>query len=105
MEASVSRQQAYRTQDVSINQNTLAETGYSFKNKCLSKVNTNGLLTSPLTEILNFKLIVCMVRVTKIQEIELRISYFILSYTGFKLWAISGNETCSLVNNVCGKNS
>jgi len=46
-----------------------------------------------------------MVRVTKIQEIELRISYFILSYTGFKLWTISGDKTCSLVNNVCGKNS
>jgi len=44
-----------------------------------------------------------MVRVTKIQKIEFWISKFILSYTGFKLWAISCNKTCSFVNNICEK--
>ena len=39
VEVPVSRQQAYQTQAISINRITLAETGYSLKNKCLSKVN------------------------------------------------------------------
>lgn len=52
--------------------------------------SSRGLLCFTLFELADFVPVVRMVRIVGIQEIELRVIYFILTNSSFKFWTISG---------------
>lgn len=56
--------------------------------------------TSSFPDLLDFMLIISMVWIPRVEEIELRISKFILTNPSLKLWPITSYEACGLVNNV-----
>lgn len=60
-----------------------------------------SLHTFSFSEFLDLVLVVCMVGVSRVQKVELGIILFILTDTGFKLGAISGNEARCFVDNIC----
>lgn len=60
----------------------------------------NVRLTFPLPDLPDFVLVVGVVRVPRVEEVELGVAQLILPDTRFKLRPISGYEACCLVNNV-----
>ena len=56
--------------------------------------------TSSFFELRNFVLVVAMIGIWGLQEVEFWVVHFILPNSVFKLWTISGDKACSLVNNV-----
>lgn len=54
--------------------------------------SSRGLLCFTLFELADFVPVVCMVRIIGVQEIELRVIYFILTNSSFKFWTISGEK-------------
>lgn len=50
--------------------------------------------------VVDLVLVVSMVRITRIEKVKFRVVLFMLPDPSLKLWAISCNEICSLVNNV-----
>lgn len=57
-------------------------------------------LTFPFAELIHFMLIVQMVRITWIQEVELRVTQFVLPNTRFEFRPISSNETGSFIDDI-----
>lgn len=75
--------------------------------KTIVKLNTYftvitniNFLTFSFSKIVDFMLVVSMVRVSGIEKVKLGISKFVLSDSSFKFGTISRYKTCSFVNNI-----
>lgn len=58
------------------------------------------LLTFAFTKLLHFVLIVCMVWISRSEEVEFRIIDLISSDSLLKTWTISGYKACSFINDI-----
>lgn len=68
-------------------------------------LDSDIFITLPLFEVLDFMLIVCMIRVAAVEEIEFRISQLVLPDSRFELGPIPCDEARSLVDDIWSNES